>query len=505
MPIHVLAANTTDTSDEIYTEDFSNQDLTGWEKDLGAGRFEVVNEQLEMETDGWVAGSIDYQQYHNTKAPEFKNARLSMDITVKNSHGRFGIVYRHIDAQNYDYIGYDVGGKWIRAEVRNGKKTEKELPVKLNVDNKKIRFSMEYVNENIQVIVDDTELYNGPHTDNDAGHFGLRTWGYTDNYAFIQVDNIEYEKLRENEQTEDGHYLVSFKDEDHTGGWGKVAGNGTMEYKDQAMNFAADGNTIYADAYSPNMENGFVEFEVTPKTSGRMGFLFRFNGENDFAGFGYDVGGSWQYITGNGKYGEVGNKGLKAGEKNTVRIEFINDNYRLTVNGDEVFNGPIDAFSTKAGKAGIRTWGYGSGDTQGQLDLHKMVMGEFSGVSLTPSSAIVRTGDAGLYDINIKISETNNALSKVTHEGKALEAGKDYAINDAATRLTLKKEYIKSLQKDTDSQTKVILEYEDGFKAEFPITVLATPQASDELYVKDFTKNMDGIKTVNAPKSHAPA
>lgn len=178
MPIHVLAANTTDTSDEIYTEDFSNQDLTGWEKDLGAGRFEVVNEQLEMETDGWVAGSIDYQQYHNTKAPEFKNARLSMDITVKNSHGRFGIVYRHIDAQNYDYIGYDVGGKWIRAEVRNGKKTEKELPVKLNVDNKKIRFSMEYVNENIQVIVDDTELYNGPHTDNDAGHFGLRTWGY---------------------------------------------------------------------------------------------------------------------------------------------------------------------------------------------------------------------------------------------------------------------------------------------------------------------------------------
>ena len=270
-----------------------------------------------------------------------------------------------------------------------------------------------------------------------------------------------------------------------------------MEYKDQAMNFAADGNTIYADAYSPNMENGFVEFEVTPKTSGRMGFLFRFNGENDFAGFGYDVGGSWQYITGNGKYGEVGNKGLKAGEKNTVRIEFINDNYRLTVNDDEVFNGPIDAFSTKAGKAGIRTWGYGSGDTQGQLDLHKMVMGEFSGVSLTPSSAIVRTGDAGLYDINIKISETNNALSKVTHEGKALEAGKDYAINDAATRLTLKKEFIKSLQKDTDSQTKVILEYEDGFKAEFPITVLATPQASDELYVKDFTKNMDGIKTVN--------
>src|SRR5699024_10913233 len=195
-----------------------------------------------------------------------------------------------------------------------------------------------------KVYVDDTELYNGRHTDNDAGYFGLRTWGYTDNYAFIQVDNIEYEKLRESEQTEDGHYLVSFKDEEHTGGWGKVAGDGTMEYRDQAMNFAAAGNTIDADAYSPDMKNGFVEYEFTPKASGRMGFLFRFNDANNFAGFGYDVGGSWQYITGD-SWGEAGNKALKIGEKNTVRIEFTNDNYRLLVNNDEVFNGPIDAFS----------------------------------------------------------------------------------------------------------------------------------------------------------------
>ncbi|CQR48488.1 Endo-alpha-N-acetylgalactosaminidase precursor [Paraliobacillus sp. PM-2] len=496
MPINIMALETSNTTNEVYTEDFSSPDLTGWEKDLGAGRLEVVNEQLEMETDGWVAGSIDYQQYHNTKAPQFKNARLAMDISVKNTHGRFGIVYRHIDAQNYDYIGYDVGGKWIRATVRDGQKSEEALDVNLNVDNQSFRFSMEYVNENIKVYVDDTELYDGPHTDNDAGHFGLRTWGYTDNYAFIQVDNIVYEKMRENEQTEDGHYLVSFKDEDHTGGWGKVAGDGTMEYADQAMNFAADGNTIYSDAYSPNMKNGFVEYEFTPITSARMGFLFRFNGANDFAGFGYDVGGNWNYITG-GNWGEAGNKALNIGEKNTVRIEFVNDNYRLTVNNDEVFNGPIDAFTTKSGKAGIRTWGYGSGDTQGQLDLHNMVMGEFSGVNLSPSSAIVRSGDAGLYDININISETTNVLSKITHEGKALEAGTDYVLNEDSTRLTLKKEFIEPLQGETDTKTKVILEYEDGFKAEFPITVLGPSQVSEELYVKDFSDDINGIKKVS--------
>lgn len=57
-----------------------------------------------METDGWVAGSIDYQQYFYTKAPQHKNARLAMDINVKNNHGRFGIVYRHIDAQNMGII-----------------------------------------------------------------------------------------------------------------------------------------------------------------------------------------------------------------------------------------------------------------------------------------------------------------------------------------------------------------------------------------------------------------
>src|SRR5699024_14542 len=174
---------------------------------------------------------------------------------------------------------------------------------------------------------------------------------------------------------------------------------------------------IYADAYSPDMKNGFVEYEFTPKSSGRMGFLFRFNDANNFAGFGYDVGGSWQYITGD-SWGEAGNKALKIGEKNTVRIEFTNDNYRLLVNNDEVFNGPIDAFSTKSGKAGIRTWGYGSGDTQGQLDLHKMVMGEFNGVSLSPSSATVRSGDAGLYDINIDISETENKITKITQDRK---------------------------------------------------------------------------------------
>ncbi|HIT90605.1 MAG TPA: FIVAR domain-containing protein [Candidatus Merdenecus merdavium] len=485
------------STDDIYTEDFSNQDLTGWEKDLGAGRFEVVNEQLEMETGGWVAGSIDYQQYYNSKAPKYKNARLAMDITVKNTAGRFGIVYRHRDSQNYDYIGYDIGGNWIRAEVKNGKKTEEKLPVPLNVDNKKFRFSLTYVNENIEVYVDDTELYHGIHSDHDEGYFGLRTWGYTDNYAFIQVDNIEYEKIRENEKTEEGHYLVSFIDEDHTGGWKKLSGNGTMEYVDQAMNFTANGNTIYSDTYSPNMKNGFVEYKFTLKASGRMGFLFRFNDTNDFAGFGYDVGGAWQYITGDGKYGAAGSKTLQKGETYTVRIEFINDNYRLTVDGDEVFHGPIDVFTTKSGKAGIRTWGYDSGDNQGQIDLHRMVMGEFAGVTLSPSSMIVRSGEAGLYDINIGISETTNQLIKITHEEKELVADTDYSLNEDSTQLTLKKEFIKSLQKETDSQTKVILQYEDGFKAEFLITVLATPQVNEELYVKDFTEDIDGIKVVH--------
>src|SRR5699024_11756581 len=104
----------------------------------------------------------------------------------------------------------------------------------------------------------------------------------------------------------------------------------------------------------------------------------------------------------------------------------------------------------------IRKSAYGSRDKQRQLLLNKMVMGEFNRVSLAPSSATVRSGDACLYDNKIDISETENKITKITHEEEVLEAETDYVLNEASTRLTLKKDFVKSLQEETDTKTKVI-------------------------------------------------
>ena len=306
--------------EEAYTNDFSNPDLTGWEKDMGAGVFEVVNEKLKIVTDNWVAGSVDFQQYYNTKAPKHKNATLTMDIKNNSGAGRFAVVYRRLDSQNYDFVGYDVGGNWIHTSIIAGKQKQTVLPVNLNVDNKEFKFHVEYVNDTLLVKVDNTVIYQGLSTDGPEGYFGFRSWGYTGNYASIEVDNIRYEKIRENEQDAQGNYMVSFKDEDHVGGWSKDAGNGTIVFADESMKLEALGNTFFSDAYAPTLKNGFVEFEFTPKTPARMGFLFRYNSATDFAGFGYDGSGNWTFITGTDKFGPTGTKELTVGQKHHFRI-----------------------------------------------------------------------------------------------------------------------------------------------------------------------------------------
>lgn len=493
-------------ANDSYVQNFDdpNLDMSNWKKEVGAGIFEHKDGKLNIETAGWVPGSVDYQLYYDQNAPVVANGSLSADIQSLNANGRFAMVFRYKDAKNYDYVGYDIGGSWKLVHRVNGKDTEKTIKTGLNIDNQSFHFEVIFIGNTINVYVNNNLIYTGADLTDDAtgGKIGIKTWGYTDNYAHITVDNLKLEKRNAPEQDADGNYMVTFTDETKRGGWQKIHGNGTIAFTDGQgadgfMSVKANYETIYTDTLSPNIKNGFIEADVTNRSDGRIGFLFRQKSATVFAGLGYDGNGVWNWITGNGGYGEfTSGAPLANGQKNHIRIEYVGANIRLLINGREVGRKNVAELNLDEGNIGLRTWGYDEGNTQGGMDIDNIVVGKFNAVLLNPENKTVRYHEAGTYDIPVSLSQVDNAFERLEVDGQPLTVGKDYTVNADASIITLTKEWIAQKKTEGGTSTAIKFIFADGYIATFNLQVLGKPSDTKETYMRDFAKGIDGFEKV---------
>lgn len=152
------------------------------------GRFEVQTTKL--------AGDQYYLTY-DAASPDLASGELSMDVEQKYAAaGRFSFVFRYKDANNWNAVGYDVGGAWKLFTMQNGKLTNKSIFTLTPGNTFNIRIS--FVDTDLEVYIDDSLMYKGsgdlPGGEDVAGKMGIRTWGYEGNYAHIIVDNMKYTK-----------------------------------------------------------------------------------------------------------------------------------------------------------------------------------------------------------------------------------------------------------------------------------------------------------------------
>lgn len=302
------------------------------------------------------------------------------------------------------------------------------------------------------------------------------------------------------ETDENGNYIVTFTDENRKGDFQIKTGEGTIEYTygegaEGYAVFTGMNNTLAVDNMSDAIPDGFIEAELTDLDGvGRWGLIFRYTNENQYGAICYDGGWSWQMGTSWGGLSGA-NYSIKQGVTYDVRVEYTGANIRFLIKEkteDEytvVYNGKVSQLDLPAGKSGVRTWGTGqSGAPAGHVKIDNYVTGSFNGVVLEPDSTYIPSTDVGKYDVNVALSQTNNAFSKITVDDADLDT-QFYTINETKDVVTISKDYIATLA----GQTKVLtFHFEDGFMTTFTLEVEGKVDTEQYDYVRDFAA--DGIE-----------
>lgn len=261
----------------------------------------------------------------------------------------------------------------------------------------------------------------------------------------------------------------------------------------------ANGNTFLIDSMSPSIENGFVEFDVTNQSAGRIGFLFRVqdltSANKKYVAMQYDLGEDWNLVINGGDPITIkGIPALNKGEKHHIRIEYVGENIRMLMDGKEVLNQNFKGANIGEGKIGLRVWGWGTGDNQGKADIDNVVNGYFNAVLLNPTEKYVLRSEAGSYDLPISLSQTSNAFTGLKVGDTVLTEGTDYTVSEDKSVVTLTKEYIASVK--DNGTTEISFCFADGFITTFKLQVQGAPEEEVE-YTRDFAKGIEGFELVS--------
>lgn len=448
------------------------------------------------------------------KSPKIKNGEVTAHLT-SNFAGRFALVLRYKDANNYAAVGYDVGNDWVVKKCIDGKETSETISVKDADPTKGVTISAAFSGTDLQLSLNGNSVYNSADFLSgltEEGQLGVRTWGYSGNYASITVDQLAYNQTPDKETDEQGNYKVTFTDPMKRGGWMQDAqqdsawagkgltftdGEGDNGYMKVSAgpDGVANGNTYFTDTRAPYVENGFIEMDITNQSAGRLGILFRYNSSNDFAGLLYDVGGQWKFS--NGTNNDIKLNGslptLEKGVKYHIRVEYVGQNIHAIVSDTAgkvlgEITQTVPELPTKAGRIGIRAWGWGTGDNQGKADIDNVVNGLFNAVLLNPTSIIVPQDELGSYDVSTKLSQTGNALTAVKVGEKVLAKDTDYTQDGDV--VTFKAGYLKTLTQDT----VITLEFADGYLTEFTLRISKPEEQKN--YTRDFAQGIEGFEKV---------
>lgn len=507
----------------VYNRDVTN--TQGWKVthptgDVGGMDIQATQNNgknvLTFETkNGNESNNPAYALAVDENSPQIQDGEISATVTA-NAAGRFVLVFRYKDPKNYAAVGYDVGSSWTVKRYIDGVEKQETFSVPEVDPTQGVEVTARFSGNELQLSINGNIVYTGADFLSgltDAGKMGVRTWGYAGNYAKIAVERMTYQQIPEKETDDQGNYKVTFTDSMKRGGW-KQDAQQDASWADQGLSFvdgadqagymvvaagpdgANNGNTYFTDTQAPLIENGFVELDITNQSEGRVGVLFRYNSSSDFAGLMYDVGGTWKFSNGQNNDIKV-NGSFPALEKNKtyhLRIEYVGQSIHAILQDDSgkqvgEINQTVPELPTKAGRIGLRVWGWGSGDTQGEAKIDNVVNGLFNAVLLTPASAIVSQDQLGSYDISVKLSQTGNALKSIRVGDTVLAPQKDYVQQNDV--VVLKADYLKTVTQDTT----FTFEFADGYLTTFQLRI-SKPE-EEKSYLRDFAQGMDGFTLVS--------
>ena len=227
-------------------------------------------------------------------APELADGFVEMQLADVGAGGRIGVFFRYTSADKAVGLMYDPGNSAGSWQLRiNG--ADQDLGNLATLESgKTYTLRIEYVGARLRILLDGAEPLDQTIAGIDigAGRIGLRTWGYTGNYAQLKVKSLTYDQTPSPEFDEDGNYMVTFTDDMRRGGWQQdlsaASGWNGLSFTDGEgdegyMTVSAgpvgtgNGNTLFSDLRAPVIDNGFLEMDLTDVGSGgRIGVYFRY-------------------------------------------------------------------------------------------------------------------------------------------------------------------------------------------------------------------------------------
>ena len=481
-----------------YTKDFE-ESIDGFEKVYGGGIVSHVDGGLNIEAANW-PDEGNYTLVVDNNSPELKDGVIEVDMKVKSDAGRLGIVFRYVDENNYNMIGYDVSGNWILKNIKDGNDVQTTIVSQgLSLQNgTTYKVKVAYTGSEVQLYVDDNLLYSGESLTTDTeGKIGFRNWGYTGNYSHVNYDNLQY-------YTQSGpdfvgeEYIINFDDND-VAGWIVNKGEGSVSVENGKLTTQANGsdaNTFSSDENAPLIKDGYLETAMTLNNSaGRSAILFRYESPSSFAGIAYDTNGAWVWLS-EGSYGTLPfTKVLEPGTEYKINIKYVGTHITIVIDDEVMYQGEISGIKTTAGRIGTRNWGWTGNYGSSTFDYFKN--GKFSSVTLDSDYKYVLYNEAGTYDIPITLTG-DNTLSKLTVGGNTLVEGEDYILTDNI--LVIKKEYIEKVKEGGTTNINII--FEDGYLTTFKLQVQLPPDEAAS-YIRDFST--DGIGGLSVIKGSGSA
>ena len=202
----------------------------------------------------------------------------------------------------------------------------------------------------------------------------------------------------------------------------------------------------------------------------------------------YDTG-NWQLRVNGKDVSQLGTYALNKDQTYHLRVEYVGNNVRLLIDGNEVFDKTLDSVNIGAGRIGLRVWGY---ETQlGAAKVDNVVNGEFNAVMLDPDQVFL-TRDEAPYDLKVELSQVSNAFSGIKLGDEDLVNGVDYTYTAGESFVTLTSAYLAECQAAGESQTLAFV-FADGYIAYFTLNV----QGEDEENVHYYRSFADGIEGVS--------
>lgn len=371
----VMAA---EASDDVYVTNFTSSETDGdWQIVMGDEGAAVTPDYDE----GYLHIIGDGNTFlYDAESPLLENGYVEYEMEVVSLN--VGVGVRGDSDGNYFVAGHDsTGWSWASNSGNSwGSFSTLDSSVDVNVGTTQI-FRLEYVGQEYRLLVDGQEVFHETISDSSIptseGQVGLRLWGDPD-VGEVKIYSIEAGSLDEivtdtdEEDTtpeEDVAYELTFVSDETDGDW--IVGNAgsatiTSNYEEGYLSIvgASSTNTYLYDTESPLIADGYVEYDLEVVAS-NMGFGARGSSSASYYVTGYDSAGwSWASNDGNswGSFSQSsGAPDMNVGGRSTYRFEFVGQQYRVLVDGEEVYSNTItdSSIPTDAGYLALRLWGWG--------------------------------------------------------------------------------------------------------------------------------------------------